>query len=104
MKTQSGGDKGKYSARHKRQRTGQGNCSTLLALTPDFRVSVTSMNPIACEEPVSERRDDTSANNDCYQSRPVHSVLPAKRWHSTRTRPSTLWISIGETSPFSLID
>src|SRR5450631_2299468 len=100
MKTQSGSDKGKYSACHKWQRTGQSNRSTLLALTPDFRVSVASMNPIACEEPVSERRDDTSAHNDRNKSRPVHSVLPAKRWHSTRTKPSTLSISIGVTSPF----
>jgi hypothetical protein len=33
------------------------------------------MNPIACEEPVSERRDDASANNDRNESRPVHICL-----------------------------
>src|ERR1700737_1107158 len=87
MKTQSGKDKGKYSACHKWQRTGQSNRSTL-TLTPDFRVSVASMNPIACKTPVSERRDDTGANNDRKESRPVHNVLPCKRWHSTRTKAS----------------
>src|SRR5271157_199896 len=75
MKTQPGGDKGKHSACHKWQRTGQSNRSTLFTLTPDFWVGVASMNPIACEEPVSERRDDTSANNDRNESRPVHICL-----------------------------
>ena len=53
---------------------------------------------------ISKRRDHTCANNDRNESRPVHSVLPAKRWHSTRTKPSTLWISIGANIPISLID
>ena len=75
METQPGGDKGKHSACHKWQRTGQSNRSTLFTLTPDFRVGVTSMNPIACEEPVSERRDNTSANNYRNEPRPIHVCL-----------------------------
>ena len=31
------------------------------------------MNPIACEEPISERRDDTRANSDLNESRPIHT-------------------------------
>jgi hypothetical protein len=34
------------------------------------------MNPISCEEPIRERRDDTRANNDRNESRPVYTAFP----------------------------
>ena len=35
------------------------------------------MKPTTCEEPVSERRDDSSADNNRNESRPVH-ILPSQ--------------------------
>src|SRR2546427_6105066 len=75
MKTQPGGDIDKDPAGQKWQRTGQSNRSPFGTLTPDFGIGVAPMNPIAGEEPVSERRDDTGANNDRKESRPVHTVF-----------------------------
>lgn len=50
--------------------------STLITMTPDFRVGVASMNPITCKEPISERRDNTCANRNRNESRSVHTYLP----------------------------
>src|SRR4029077_13106855 len=57
MKAQPSGDISKDSTCQEWQRTGQSNRLPFGTLTPDFRVRVSSMNPISCEEPISERRD-----------------------------------------------
>src|SRR5579863_2154569 len=76
MNAQTSDDIGEDAAGQKRQGTGESDGLPFVALAPDFRVGVTPINPITGEKPVCARRDDTGADDDGNESRPVHAVLP----------------------------
>src|SRR5271157_4202045 len=76
MKTQPDDEIGEDAAGQKGEWTGYRNRSPLGALTPDFRVRVAPMEPIAGKEPVRKRRYDTGPDDGRDEPHPVHSAFP----------------------------